>query len=192
MVAVVNDKINARVPIDSFNTWSEGVALKSDVYSKSEIDTLIANVDVTEQLKDYVTNASVNDVVNQAVADSEQFVNIQTDLAEEVTRAKAAEKAIEDSIQNVSDIVESAIEDLNSLFDTSIGEGESIQIVTKDELESLLDDYYTKDAITQVLADMVTKDEAANFLRGVPMSADDYQALVESGEIDENVLYIII
>ena len=196
LVDVVNEKINSKLPIDSFNTWSAGVAMKSDVYTKAEVDTLIANVDMTEQLKDYVTTTSLNDAVNQAVADSEQFVNLQTSLdasiVAESERAKAAEKEITDSIETISGIVEQAVEDLNSLFDTSIGEGGNIQIVTKDELDSLLDDYYTKDEITQVMSDMVTKDEASNFLRGVPMSADEYAALEEAGEINENVLYIII
>lgn len=134
-------------------------ANSSDVYTKSEVDTLIANVDVTEQLKDYVTNASVAEVVNQAVADSSQFVSLQDALDAEVARAKAAEKEITDSIQTVSEIVEAAVDDLNSLFDSSIAGGGSLSIVTRDEIETLLDDYYTKDEITQVMVDMASKSE---------------------------------
>lgn len=182
LVDVVNDKINAKLPIDSFNSWSEGVAMKSDTYSKSEVDTLIDNVDVTEQLKDYVTNASVADVVNQAVADSEQFVAIQTDLADEVTRAKAAEKEIYDSIEVVSNTLAEATENLNKIFGEGAGGDEENEnpLIFKADLDSNLENYYTKE------------EAEAKFLVAVRKTADEYQALVDAGEIDENVLYIII
>lgn len=54
----------ARLPIDSFNTWSETVATKeevaakanaADVYTKAEIDAVVAGVDVSAQLSDYLT-----------------------------------------------------------------------------------------------------------------------------------------
>lgn len=54
----------ARLPIDSFNTWSETVATKeevaakanaADVYTKAEVDAAVAGVDVSAQLSDYLT-----------------------------------------------------------------------------------------------------------------------------------------
>lgn len=54
----------ARLPIDSFNTWSETVATKeevaakanaADVYTKAEVDAVVAGVDVSAQLSDYLT-----------------------------------------------------------------------------------------------------------------------------------------
>lgn len=54
----------ARLPIDSFNQWSETVATKeevaakanaSDVYTKAEVDAAVAGVDVSAQLSDYLT-----------------------------------------------------------------------------------------------------------------------------------------
>ncbi len=56
----------ARLPIDSFNTWSETVATKeevaakanaADVYTKAEVDAAVAGVDVSAQLSDYLTKA---------------------------------------------------------------------------------------------------------------------------------------
>lgn len=60
----------ARLPIDSFNTWSEGVATKeevaakanaSDVYTKAEVDAAVAGVDVSAQLSDYLTKTEAED-----------------------------------------------------------------------------------------------------------------------------------
>lgn len=54
----------ARLPIDSFNQWSETVATKeevaakanaADVYTKAEVDAAVAGVDVSAQLSDYLT-----------------------------------------------------------------------------------------------------------------------------------------
>lgn len=138
--------------------------------------------DVTEQLKDYVTDVSVADVVNQAVADSEQFVAIQTDLADEVTRAKAAEKEIYDSIETISETLSQATEDLNKIFGEG-GEGDESNenpLIFKSDLDSKLENYYSKEEAN------------AKFLVGVRKTADEYQALVDAGEVDENVLYIII
>lgn len=60
----------ARLPIDSFNTWSEGVATKeevaakanaSDVYTKAEVDAAVAGVDVSAQLSNYLTKTEAED-----------------------------------------------------------------------------------------------------------------------------------
>lgn len=60
----------ARLPIDSFNTWSEGVATKeevaakanaSDVYTKDEVDAAVAGVDVSAQLSNYLTKTEAED-----------------------------------------------------------------------------------------------------------------------------------
>lgn len=60
----------ARVPIDSFNTWSETVATKeevavkanaSDVYTKAEVDAAVAGVDISAQLSDYLTKTEAED-----------------------------------------------------------------------------------------------------------------------------------
>lgn len=60
----------ARLPIDSFNTWSETVATKeevaakanaSDVYTKAEVDAAVAGVDVSAQLSDYLTKTEAED-----------------------------------------------------------------------------------------------------------------------------------
>lgn len=60
----------ARVPIDSFNTWSETVATKeevaakanaADVYTKAEVDAAVAGVDVSAQLSDYLTKTEAED-----------------------------------------------------------------------------------------------------------------------------------
>lgn len=54
----------ARLPIDSFNQWSETVATKeevaakanaADVYTKAEVDAAVAGVDISAQLSDYLT-----------------------------------------------------------------------------------------------------------------------------------------
>lgn len=56
VVSEVNTKLNSKLPIDSFNEWSENVALKSEIpdvsnfaeksetYSKTEVDNLINNI----------------------------------------------------------------------------------------------------------------------------------------------------
>lgn len=60
----------ARLPIDSFNTWSETVATKeevaakanaADVYTKAEVDAAVAGVDVSAQLSDYLTKTEAED-----------------------------------------------------------------------------------------------------------------------------------
>lgn len=60
----------ARLPIDSFNQWSETVATKeevaakanaSDVYTKAEVDAAVAGVDVSAQLSDYLTKTEAED-----------------------------------------------------------------------------------------------------------------------------------
>lgn len=60
----------ARLPIDSFNTWSETVATKeevaakanvSDVYTKAEVDAAVAGVDVSAQLSNYLTKTEAED-----------------------------------------------------------------------------------------------------------------------------------
>lgn len=60
----------ARLPIDSFNTWSETVATKeevaakanaADVYTKAEVDAAVAGVDVSAQLSNYLTKTEAED-----------------------------------------------------------------------------------------------------------------------------------
>lgn len=60
----------ARLPIDSFNQWSETVATKeevaakanaSDVYTKAEVDAAVAGVDVSAQLSNYLTKTEAED-----------------------------------------------------------------------------------------------------------------------------------
>lgn len=60
----------ARLPIDSFNTWSATVATKeevaakanaADVYTKAEVDAAVAGVDVSAQLSDYLTKTEAED-----------------------------------------------------------------------------------------------------------------------------------
>ena len=60
----------ARLPIDSFNQWSETVATKdevaakanaADVYTKAEVDAAVAGVDVSAQLSDYLTKTEAED-----------------------------------------------------------------------------------------------------------------------------------
>lgn len=44
IVSNVGTQINSKLPIDSFNTWSEGVAMSANVYSKSEIDNKLGDI----------------------------------------------------------------------------------------------------------------------------------------------------
>lgn len=166
IIEVANTQINSKLPIDSFNEWSEGVAMKSNVYTKSEVDQAIENVDVTEQLKDYVTNSSLVEAVDNAVADSEQFVTLSTNLDAETARAQAAEQEIIDSISAVNSTLEQAIEDLDNMFGDAEGEGEAgepVKIATISTVERMLDEYYDKaeiDALIPDVSGMLTKAEA--------------------------------
>ena len=45
IVSNVSTQLNSKLPIDSFNQWSEGVALKDNTYTKSEVDNLIDNIE---------------------------------------------------------------------------------------------------------------------------------------------------
>lgn len=44
IVSNVGTQINSKLPIDSFNTWSEGVAMSANVYSKTEIDNKLGDI----------------------------------------------------------------------------------------------------------------------------------------------------
>ncbi len=65
-----------------------------------------------------------------------------------------------------------------------------------------LDSYYTKAEVNALIPDISGKADASTvytktqidnkFLRGVMVSQEEYDALVAAGEIEENVLYIIV
>lgn len=53
IVSTVNTKLNSKLPIDSFNEWSETVA------TKEYVDGAVAGVDVSEQLKEYAKKSDL-------------------------------------------------------------------------------------------------------------------------------------
>lgn len=185
----------------------------------SSLSIHLSEADAKYQPKgEYVTVAALGTAVNNAVANSPQFVALDSQIAAEVTRAKAAEQDIYDSINNVSDTLEAAIKDLNDMFDSSTGSGEGGDaFVTVNYLTDSLADYYTKSEIDDVvvstvssgLADYYMKSEVdakvankadrsvvytktesdARYLRSQTMTEAEYEALATK---DENVLYIIL
>lgn len=58
----VETKINSKLPIDSFNEWSETVA------TKEELNEAILGVDVTEALKDYATKEELEPIIIDEVS----------------------------------------------------------------------------------------------------------------------------
>lgn len=181
---------------------------------ETELNQKINDIDISGQLIDYVKRSEVNTYVDNAVANTPQFTVLQSNLTAEVNRAKAAENEIYAAIDNVSDTLADAIDELNNIFNSSTGGGSgsgsgSSAFVTGAELADALDDYYTKDEITSVLASesaqyatktsvnakadktsVYTKTEAdARFLQAVTMTAEQYEALATK---NNNMLYIII
>lgn len=188
--------------------------------------------EVNSVLGNYVNNASVNDIVISAMANSMVINNLRSDLNAEIVRAQVAEKEITDSLEAINIVIESAIEDLNNHIDSCVGDGSGSGNVnlddyyTKDEVNDVLvtttndilsfvysktesdekyqtkGDYATSEDLTEISESLADKADSstvynksesdARYLRSLTMTADEYDALVEADEIDENILYIIL
>lgn len=214
-------EVNATLIADIASSTAKDTELEAKIDANSgTISSEIARAkSVESELNEKINSINLN-AINTTITALDGKVDA------EVARAKAAEKEITDSLETVSQIVESAIEDLNNLFDSSTGEG-SGSLISGGNIEEVLDDYYTKDEVNDALVtttnyilsgvysksesddkyqskgdyltadaladEVYTKSEAdARYLRSLTMTADEYEALVEADEIDENVLYIIL
>lgn len=82
-------------------------APKASVYTKTEVDQAIANVDVTEQLKDYATKSYVDDAVAVNITDDLDALSDKLDA--EVKRAKAREDELFDLLSDISEIFAKAM-----------------------------------------------------------------------------------
>lgn len=204
-----------------------------DYYDKATINnifdgyaTKVALSNLAEEcarLDEAIKNIDVQDAVEKAVGESEKFADLQTDIDAEVTRAKAAEQEILDSISAVNATLEQAISDLNGMLGNGNGEGaengdnagngisladletaigdaksEMVAYVQSEKLV-ILESANTQAqnlvnaAKTEIAETVYTKEEVdAKFMQVKPISEDDYDDLVEAGEVDENVLYILI
>ena len=175
----LNEKINT-INVNAINS------------SISGLDTKIDNAQATLQtnLDNEISKLNSAFEIHKTEADA-KYISVES-LEAEINRAKQAENEIKDSIQNVSDIVENAIEELNNLFDSSTGTG-SGSLITGGNLDEVLDNYYTKEEVNDLIIN--TSNEILsneNFLKYQQLTADEYAELEEAGEINENILYIII
>lgn len=108
VVTAANNAINSKVPIDSFNQWSEGVAMKEDVNGQVDEVNQKAEANATaitaiQTAASQASQALANEVSRATAKEGELSTAIGTkaanaDLTAEVNRAKAAEKANADAI----------------------------------------------------------------------------------------------
>ena len=171
---IADSEIERLASVDNYDdteirTQIANKADASDVYSKEEVDSAIASIDVTEQLADYATTESVENVINT------------------VTQAINAEKLARESADNTIN------ENITSLTETIATKANSSDVYTKAEVDSKISDsgsfdstqYYNRTEVDSLLNE---KADTASIPTSTSQLANDSGFITEhqdiSGKLD--------
>lgn len=211
IVTTVNSSLNSKLPIDSFNEWSENVATKQDV--NNAIESKIEEID----LSDYYNKTEMQSLLGERALKS-SVIMIQNDIDSiNSTLENKADKSEIPSINGLAteDYVNEKIGEIELPESTDLSnyynKSEVNDLIDNIEIsETDLSDYYTKEQVnsnfaskTQVSAkadainvyskaDTYTKSEVNNLINNLikTYTEDEFEALSE--EEKNNGIIIVL